>query len=68
MIGLPGGKVLPLTEDSIAHRVYGSGASGFRAINGVASVVTSVRNPGAENRMGVGDSVEVEIRRPQHRA
>jgi len=67
MIGLPGGKVLPLTEDSIAHRVYGSGASGFRAINGVASVVTSVRNPGAENRMGVGDSVEVEIRRPQHR-
>ena len=61
MVGLPGGKVLPLTEDAVAYRVYGRGASQIRLDGGIASVVTAVSDPGTVNRMGVGDSVAVEV-------
>jgi hypothetical protein len=61
MIGLPGGKVLPLTEDAVAHKVYGRGASLMRTIDGIASVVTAVTDAGQGSRMTMGDSVAVEV-------
>jgi hypothetical protein len=62
MVGLPGGRVLPLTEASVAVRAYGRGASQFRMEDGVAAVVTAFADAGAANRMGVGDRVSIEVR------
>lgn len=61
MVGLPGGKVLPLTEDSVAHKAYGRGASYFRQDAGISAVVTALSDPGAMNRIGVGDRVSTQV-------
>jgi hypothetical protein len=59
MIGTPGGKVLPLTEDAMAVGTYTSGASVYREINGVCSVVTSVRTQTGSDPLEAVDSTEV---------
>ena len=62
-LGFPGGLVSPPTEDRIAHAAYASGASGFRQVEGIRSVVTSLRGKGSGSGFAASDSLTFEVRR-----
>lgn len=63
VLGLTGGVVLPLTEDAVGVPAYASGATMFREIDGIRSMLTSLRGPGHSSKYEASASASFEVRR-----
>ena len=61
--GLPGGNVQELTRDNLALPEHKRGAVFSVRSNGSQRIVSTLHNPGEDNRMGASDSVVAEVRR-----
>jgi len=63
MLGLPGGIVRPLMENSVALPSYEEGVSGMREENGIRQAVTALRGSGTAAKFAMGDEFVVTVKR-----
>ncbi len=64
MVAYPDGQVAPLTEDKVSFPVSETGAMGFVRRNGLAQLVTTLKDPNDETQtFNVGDRVTAEVYR-----
>lgn len=63
MLGLSGGKVLPVMETQVAVSQYNAGVSLFRETDGIRQMVTALRGKGDVASFMAGDSVTAIVER-----
>jgi hypothetical protein len=63
MLGLAGGIVRPLMENSVALPSYEEGVTGLREENGIRQAVTALRGSGTAAKFAMGDEFVVTVKR-----
>ena len=63
MLGLPGGGVRPLMENSVALPSYEEGVTCMRKENGIRQAVTALRGSGTAAKFALGDEFTVTVKR-----
>lgn len=63
MLGLQGGIVRPLMENSVALPSYEEGVTGMREENGIRQAVTALRGSGTAAKFAMGDEFVVTVKR-----
>jgi hypothetical protein len=63
MLGLAGGVVRPLMENSVALPLYEEGVTAVREENGIRQAVTALRGSGTAAKFAFGDEISVTVKR-----
>ena len=63
MLGLQGGAVRALMENSVAFPSYEEGVTGLRSENGIRQAVTALRGSGTAAKFALGDEISVTVKR-----
>lgn len=61
VVGLPGGRLAPLTEGRVAMDTFAQASVGYREENGIRQILMTLRNRQATNRLGATDAATCTV-------